>query len=305
MKRKNKDWQRIFRNPPKREAIDIALFEAQRIGRGDMEERIPELRTLRDKKVGVLGLGNLGAPSAIEFAKAGLGELRIMDHDTVGGGTIVRWPFGLNAIGSSKAFYLKDFITNNYPYTNVIPEIHRIGSTEVRDDRRSELDIFKSFFNELDLVYDATAEYGVQHFLSDFCREKGVPYVCISTTFGIWGGRIYRIVPGKTEGCWVCMQIFREENEDWVPRENPNGKVHPKGCAAPTFAGANFDSLQISSAGVRLAVATLCDGVTGGYPNFDWDVAVVDFRDSDGRAIAPNWRTYQLKKHESCQRCSS
>jgi molybdopterin/thiamine biosynthesis adenylyltransferase len=305
MKKKKKDWQRIFVKPSKRESTDFALLKAERIGRGDIEERIPELRTLKDKKVGVIGLGNLGAPSVIELAKAGIGELRIMDHDNVEGGTIVRWPFGLEAIGLSKAEYLKSFIDKNFPYTTVVPEIHRIGSTEQRDDGRTELDIMNSFFDGIDLVFDATAEYGVQHYLSDACREIKVPYVCISTTFGIWGGRIYRIVPGRTEGCWVCLQIFREENEDWVPSEDPEGKVHPKGCAAPTFTGANFDSLQISSAGVRLAVATLCAGVPGGYPNISWDVAVVDFRENDGEAIAPRWRTFKLERHQRCERCNA
>lgn len=287
--------------PPRTE--EYFLLRAERFGEADMGERIPELQTLRDKKVAVVGLGNLGAPSAIEFAKAGVGELRIIDYDFVEGGTTVRWPFGLSAVGLRKVDCIKDFIAKNFPYTNVVSEIHRIGSTEQRDDRRTELEIINNFFAGIDLVFDATAEYGIQHFLTDLCQANGIPYVCISATLGIWGGRIYRIVPGKTEGCWVCLQIFRDKNKDWVPIEDPKGKVHPKGCAAPTFTGANFDSLQISSAGVRLAVATLCDGVSEGYPNFDWDVAVVDFRDSNGKAIAPNWRTFHLRKHEDCDRC--
>ncbi|MFA4828786.1 MAG: ThiF family adenylyltransferase [Thermodesulfovibrionales bacterium] len=283
---------------------DFFLFRAERVGETDMGERIPELQALRDKKVAVIGLGNLGAPSAIEFAKAGVGELRIIDYDIVEGGTIVRWPFGLSAVGLGKVDCIKDFIAKNFPYTNVVPEIHRLGSTEQRVDGRTELEILNNFFVGIDLVFDATAEYGIQHFLADLCQANKIPYVCISTTFGIWGGRIYRIAPGKTEGCWVCLQIFRDKNKDWVPIADPKGEVHPKGCAAPTFTGANFDSLQISSAGVRLAVATLCAGVSDGYPNFDWDVGVVDFRDVNGQAIAPNWRTFQLKKHPECKRCN-
>jgi molybdopterin/thiamine biosynthesis adenylyltransferase len=280
------------------------LFRAERIGRSEMEERIPELQVLRNKKVAVVGLGNLGAPSAIEFAKAGVGELRIMDRDSVEGGTIVRWPFGFNAIGHSKANYINKYLDTNYPYTTVVLENHRIGMTSERPDGRSELDIINNFIKDIDLVFDATAEYGVQNFLSDLCREMNVPYVCISASFGIWGGRIFRIVPGKTEGCWICLQMFRDASKEWVPNEDPNGKVHPKGCEAPTFTGANFDSLQISTAGVRLAVATLCDGITNGYPNFDWDVAIVNFRESGGQAIAPSWRTFSLDKHKDCNRCN-
>lgn len=302
-KRANKKNRKKHR--PLSPNTENVLFRAERVGRADMEERIPELRALRDKKVAVVGLGNLGAPSAIELAKAGVGELRIMDHDRVEGGTIVRWPFGLDAIGHGKADYLKNFLNNNFPYADIVSESHRIGMTGERADGKTESAIINDIFNGIDLIFDATAEYGVQHFLSDMCREIRVPYVCISTTFGIWGGRIYRIIPGKTEGCWVCLQMFREEFKDWVPNEDPKGKVHPKGCASPTFTGANFDSLQISSAGVRLAVATLCDGVTGGYPNFDWDVAVIDFRDSEGKAVAPRWRTFPLKKHAKCARCNS
>jgi molybdopterin/thiamine biosynthesis adenylyltransferase len=49
---------------------------------------------MQAKRVGVVGLGALGAPVVLELAKNLTGELRILDGDHVDAGTIVRWPVG-------------------------------------------------------------------------------------------------------------------------------------------------------------------------------------------------------------------
>lgn len=94
-----------------------------------MAARIPELSSLHNRKVAVTGLGGVGWASAIELARNGVGQLRILDYDFVEPGTTVRWALGLSSAGRQKTAALADFIRNNYPYTTVITHNHRIGNT--------------------------------------------------------------------------------------------------------------------------------------------------------------------------------
>ena len=280
---------------------DIA--RAGRAGRSDLIARTPELRVLLKKKVAVIGLGCLGAPSTIEFAKAGVGVLRLVDHDFVEPGTIGRWPLGLSVAGLPKTEALKFFIKQNFPNTSVEAKTHMLGSGF--NAAASDIRVLKDLLEDVDLIYDATAEIGVQHFLSDLAREKQITYACVSTTTGAWGGCVVRIRPGKSEGCWTCFQHALKDGTLPTPPADPAEPIQPSGCAAPTFTGAAFDVLQTALSGVRLCISTLCSGVSGGYPTIDWDVGILSLRDTEGKAITPTWATFALKRHPSCQVCGS
>jgi len=278
------------------------FVRAGRAGSEDFVARIPELRALRDRRIAVVGLGCLGAPSCIEFARASVGELRILDHDAVDAGTTVRWPLGLPAVGVQKPAAIEQFISVHYPHTRVQAFDHRVGA--VRNGGPSEIEILDSFLKGVDLLYDATAELGVQHLLSDLAMSYRIPYICVSATNGAWGGRVVRICPGKTPGCWVCLQHALDEGVIPVPPEAPGEFVQPEGCANPTFTGASFDIAQVWAVGVRLALGTLTGESNHGYPNTDWDVAVLSLRQPGGRPLVPCWETFALQRHPSCVVCA-
>ncbi len=270
-------------------------------GRQDMFARVPELGTLSQKCVAVIGAGCIGAPSVLEFARAGVGKLHVIDGDFVEPGTVVRWPFGLAAAGKSKVEVLKDFVRSHYPYTEMTCWNHRLG--DAIGDQESDLTVVEGFLAHADLVYDASAEIGVNRFMSDMARERKIPFITISTTPGVWGGRVTRIIPSHTEGCWLCLQRATMEDVIPAPPFDARELVQPTGCSTPTFTGASFDATEVSLAGVRTAVSTLCAGDDKTYPGFEWDVAVLSLRDSSGRPMPPTWNTYRLSKHPACGTC--
>jgi len=278
----------------------IYFARASRAGRQDLTVRIPELYNLQEKKITVFGLGSLGAPSVLEFARCGVGKLSIIDFDYVEAGTIVRWPFGLKSIGKRKTEVLYHFIKENYPYTKVEPYNHRIGEVRQSSEHLSDNKVLESALDKTNLIYDATAEFGLQYLLSDLAYGFKIPYIGISTTFGAWGGSIVRVRTGNTEGCWRCFQYRLEDESIPSPNKDPNGETQPVGCANPTFTGTSFDAGIITLGGVRLAVSTLLEQEKDGYPNFEWDIAIINMRDDKGKAITPSWQTYELKKHPSC-----
>lgn len=273
------------------------FVRAGRGGKDDLMQRIPELRTLAEKKVAVFGTGGLGGPSSIELARSGVGELRILDQDFTDPSTGVRWPLGFTAAGRVKVCNVQEFIGLNYPYTKVTAILHRLGSCRTAGKDVSDIAMLDQMLDGVDLIYDATAELGINHLLSDIAAERNLPYLCVSVTSGAWGGRLIRIRPGVTSGCWMCHQLMIDREELPVPASNPDGQVQPVGCADPTFTGAGFDVASVALDGVRLVASSL---LGGSYPEVDWDIAIVDFRDQDGRFIGPKWQFFPLKRHPEC-----
>lgn len=286
-----------------------SFIRAGRAGRQDLAARVPELVSLTERRVALFGAGGVGAPSAIALARAQIGELRILDGDIVEPGTVVRWPLGLSVAGVSKVNSLVGFLARNYPYVHVVSKMHHVGAVRagealVDPDVISDAIVIEEMLDGADLVYDATAELGVHDLLSQLAAERHIPYIYAHSTHGAWGGLVARIVPGRTEGCWLCLQYALNDLTIPLPPADPHGEVQPEGCASPTFTGTGFDVEQVANEGVRLAVGTLTGDVEGGYPDADWDVAILALRDETGRRIAPQWTTYALSQHPECPLCS-
>lgn len=231
----------------------------------------------------------------LEFARAGIGNLRILDYDFVEPGSTVRWPLGLSQVGRFKTDSLRRFIEAEYPYTQVQSWTHRIGGTP--DSGPGDIEVVKEITAGANLIYDATAEIGLQFLLSQVSRQLGLPYIGISATAGGWGGRVVRVPPS---GCWACFQRQLQEGTIPVPPAAESGWVEPQGCNSPTFTGAGFDTAQVSMMGVRVAVSSLCQDTERAYPTINWDVAVLSLRAPDGAAIAPKWEVFTLQRHPSC-----
>ncbi len=305
-------WVFVVRHRPRgRSAGEPKAFLARagRAGRHDLVARVPELAPLTEHRIALFGAGGIGAPSAIGFARTQIGELRILDGDFVEPGTVVRWSLGLSIAGMSKVDSLATFLDHNYPYVHVVTKQHHIGA--VRDVRHldhpemvSDSQVMDDMLDGTSLVYDATAELGVHDLLSSLAAELRIPYIYAHSTHGAWGGLVARIVPGRTQGCWLCLQYALDDGTIPPPPADPQGEVQPAGCASPTFTGTGFDVEYVANEGVRLAIGTLTSSVAGGYPDADWDVATLALRDKTGRRVPPRWTSYRLAQHPNCSLCA-
>ncbi|MGH9770229.1 MAG: HesA/MoeB/ThiF family protein [Candidatus Acidiferrales bacterium] len=271
------------------------LARAVRLGQGDFFSRAPELTPLAEKRIAVVGVGCVGAPSALEFAKAGLKELRLVDGDAVDAGNSLRWPLGIAAAGTFKVDALEGFIRANFPRTSVQKWNHRIGDAFAPQESK-----FLELLEGVDLLYDATAEPGIQYLLSELARRSRIPYVWVSATQGGWGGRVARTRPGSSDACWSCVQAAETSGEIPPPPGRTGEPVQPVGCASPTFTGANFDIMEVALCAVRLAVSTLCYGTNGGYPDPGWNVGVLRIRSAMGELGSPVWTSHRVECKAEC-----
>ncbi len=274
---------------------------ACRAAPSDLSVRIPQLAPLAGHTAALFGLGALGAPLAIELARCGIGELRILDQDFVEPATVVRWPLGLPAAGLAKAEALANFIGSHYPFTTVKALSYSIGAAPADDPGEDPLE---EMVEGASILIDATAEVGIQHFLSDMAAAKGLPFLLLDASYGAWGGTICRVRPGITAGCWMCFRHAIMEGTIPDAPADPNGEVQPVGCADPTFTGASFDLGMISLQAARLVVSTLCSQASGGYPAIDADVIVAALHTGGEPLAAPAFTAFPLNAHPECKRCN-
>jgi ubiquitin-protein ligase len=283
--------------------VQLALVRADWGGENAWMRRAPVLLPLRGKSVMVVGLGSLGSPLVLHLARAGIAQMDLIDCDWLQVGNTVRWALGWQFAGLHKAHALALHLEHEYPYTSVKPHHLHIGSPVSHGDM-TDYQRLRSISEDCDLIIDATANHRVSHFLADLARELGKPYLWLTTTHGAAGGVVGRVIPGRTAGCWHCFQHRLADGSIPLPADSGGETIQPGGCSQATFIGAGLDSDEVALLASRLAVATLVSGAEGGYPDFNWNVAVADFW-RDGFSIAPEWATDQLHSHPSCAHCNS
>lgn len=272
------------------------VIRAARAGKGDLTPRITELAELTRATVAVVGLGALGAQSAIELAKAGVGRLHLLDFDHVDAGITPRWPLGMCVAGQYKTQAIQDFLVRHYPYTETLAWQHRLGAPEAGD---AELELLDVLLDGVDLIYDASAEIGVQHLLSDVARERGLTYMCVSATHGAWGGMVARIEPLPEAACWMCFQLSLADGSIQAPPADPSNLIQPPGCASPTFTGAGFELAHVVFAGVRSVVGRLAPGSS--FAHQRGDLLVISLRNDGGIVRIPDYRESVIVRHPDCR----
>jgi hypothetical protein len=291
--------------PPRRQSR-AHLAPGMAAGRSDTTERVPELRALTSKKVLVIGTGALGAPISIEIARAGIGELVLVDHDFFEPGTAARWPLGWAVAGRAKVGALFQHLGLHWPYTqlNLLPA--RLGGVRLDSETPAQWKLLAEQLDHADLVIDATAEGGVSFMLSEICKASGLPLVCVTATEGGWGGRVARFRPDEDSWCWACMKHYIDDGTIPLPPAAPPelGTVFAATCSDPTFTGSGFDIAHIAIVAVRLAISTLCEAERDGYPEADWDAAVISLRDDPG-ILPGSATTHRLGVHTSCEWCQN
>jgi molybdopterin/thiamine biosynthesis adenylyltransferase len=282
--RPGKHWETFMARPDRLPTISNAV-------------RAPELAALGEKKIAIVGAGCLGAAAALEFTRAGVREIKIIDYDVVEAPSTIRWPLGLSAAGREKTLALADFIKANYPNT-IIHAVPRKYGTVVALGGANASEI-ENLFSDVHLIYDATAEEGISYPLSEHARRRRCIYIAVYGLSGAWGGRVIRLRPDLTTGCWMCFKLTVQNGAFPTPPSDPT-MVQPVGCAEPTFTGANFDMQHVTLVGVRAAVLSLVQGHASAPKDMTDDVFTLSLRTAEGSPITPSWTSSPLLQHSQC-----
>lgn len=275
---------------------NIIILPTYRAGEVDLGARVPAARLLRDKKIAVVGVGAVGAPIAVELARNRCQLLHLLDQDRVEPGNSIRWPLGVSAWGKNKTNVLAEFLRREFPWTEVKEHSHLIGSIDEGNPAKGDDTLFEDILNDVDLLVDGTASYGISTFLSDLCRSHGLPLIALYASPPVEGGIVARFAPNS--GCPTCLEFaYNAGTIEPAPGfdDQERGMQQPPGCAERTFTGASFDLQELSLQAVRLIVETL-ENPGDSDVSLVYTVSLI----SNGERKPPTWRVDTLPRGEKC-----
>ncbi|MHA1263213.1 MAG: HesA/MoeB/ThiF family protein [Candidatus Freyarchaeota archaeon] len=172
---------------------------------------------LRNARVCVVGLGGLGSPAALQLAAAGVGYLRLVDHNIVELSNLQR-----------QHLYSVDYL--GYPKVEVAARrLHELNPNIEIDPLPLSLTVSNAeeIVRDMDVVIDGLDRMTPRYALNRACLKTGVPYVfgAAIMTFG----NMSTIIPGRTP----CLECFQGNlSDDRMPTCAVVG-VHPPDTAKP------------------------------------------------------------------------
>ncbi len=179
------------------ERSDAPPFSPDELRRYSRHLLLPEVgvggqKRLRQAKVLLVGTGGLGAPAALYLAAAGVGELGLVDFDTVELSNLQRQVLYSTAdVGRPKLEAARDRLEGLNPGVKVTPYAERLTS-------ENALDVFRGF----DVIVDGTDNFPTRYLTNDACVLLGKPNVY---------GSIYRfegqvsVFDARRGPCYRCL----------------------------------------------------------------------------------------------------
>lgn len=154
---------------------------------------------LKNARVLLIGMGGLGCPVAQTLARAGVGYLHLIDHDTIDDSNLQRQTlFAQDDIGKPKATTAKTALERQNHLIHINASVLKI-TTDSLDELLTD---------GYDLLIDGTDNFAVRDIINRACRQKGVPLLSNSAI-----GEVGQIALYTHEtGCYHC--VFGEEVGD-------------------------------------------------------------------------------------------
>ncbi len=170
--------------PNERERYDRQIMIAE-IGQEGQEK-------LKRSRVVIAGAGGLGSPVALYLTAAGIGMIRVIDHDRVTLSNLNRQILhGEGDIGRKKV----DSALTKLRNLNSTVEIQAIAETITEGNVSGLVD-------GCDVVVDAMDNLPTRYVLNRCAVEKGIPFVHGAVSG--FEGRVMTVIPGET-ACLRCM----------------------------------------------------------------------------------------------------
>jgi hypothetical protein len=278
--------------PKPKKKVALRTVRTLRGGEADMGARVPAVRHLRGKTIAVVGVGALGGPLALELARNGCRELRLLDHDLVEPGNSIRWAVGASAWGQLKTEALRQLIGADYGWTTVTTLHHLIGDA---GGQAGDAAVLAELTDGADLVLDCAANFGVTTALDDWCRPLGLPLLSLWATPPVTGGAA--VVYRTGSGCPTCLEHHYHAGSIGRPMGlgDEAALQQPAACAERTFTGGSTDLQELVLEAVRMSLELI-----GANPVAGSRIETLRLVDATGLRVPPSWRVEDLPIHPDC-----
>ncbi|MCK4652407.1 MAG: HesA/MoeB/ThiF family protein [Methanosarcinales archaeon] len=147
---------------------------------------------LRNTNVFIAGAGGLGSPVSMYLAAAGIGRIRIVDHDTVDITNLNRQLLhGISDLGRQKTVSARETLTGMNPDVEIDAVAEKID----------ESNVFELAY-DCDLIVDAMDNFHARYLLNKVAVARNIP-LFHGAVHG-FDGQVTTVIPGKTP-CLRCI----------------------------------------------------------------------------------------------------
>ncbi|MCK4812189.1 MAG: HesA/MoeB/ThiF family protein [Methanosarcinales archaeon] len=147
---------------------------------------------LRNANVFIAGAGGLGSPVSMYLATAGIGRIRIVDHDTVDitnlNRQLLHW---ISDLGRQKTVSARETLTGMNPDVEIDAVCEKID----------ESNVFELAY-DCDLIVDAMDNFHARYLLNKAAVARNIP-LFHGAVHG-FDGQVTTVIPGKTP-CLRCI----------------------------------------------------------------------------------------------------
>lgn len=169
--------------------MSFSADERERYARHILLKEIggPGQQKLKAATVSIVGVGGLGAPAALYLAAAGVGHVRLIDHDTVALSNLQRQIiFSTDDIGASKVSSAEAALVALNPHVTIDARSERLSASNAA-----------ALLDGADLVLDGTDDFATRFAVNDAAHSLGI--TLISGAVGRWDGQVATFKSGLTK----------------------------------------------------------------------------------------------------------
>jgi len=173
---------------------------------------------LRDKHVGIIGIGGIGCISSEMVARCGVKKLSIFDFDTVEIVNLNRSMFKVEDVGQPKVKIAEKVLKE------INPDVHiNISDYDIMDPS-IEYD-FEQQIKQMDIILNGLDNIPAREYLNMKCVRLNIPYIDAGASRSGLSGYIHPIIPYKT-ACAKCLSS--------IPIDIPNERGEPCVASLPS-----------------------------------------------------------------------
>lgn len=224
------DGKKIYLSRPDMlKTLEVKGFETAPSRKNDLLRRtIHYSKALGDKKVAIFGIGALGGSVALLLAKAGLGEIRLIDSDIVKPVNVIRHVAGLEDVGFPKTLSVNRKILRHNPDCHV----------ETYNETWQTQELEKIIKN-VDLVIDTTASAAFSLWLNQIMvlNKGSILFAAAYRRAAVGRMVLYRGDHQLNDPCLACYSMntesWNEGNYPIIPADLTTS-FEEEGCATVT-----------------------------------------------------------------------
>ncbi len=155
---------------------------------------------LRDKHIGIVGIGGLGCITSEMAVRCGIGKLTLFDFDTVEIVNLNRAMYRLEDIGRTKVEVASEVLNSINPdvYLNYF-------NSDIMNPQFENT--FEEEISQMDIILNGLDNVPAREYLNAKCIYLKIPYIDAGASRSGLSGYVHPIIPYKT-ACANCIKAF-------------------------------------------------------------------------------------------------